>query len=315
MRRIEDAEQRQVPSWRSKDPRPGYKAPSPCRAGKCGHYPRLTLQGFHGAVNRASTSPGVEGSSGTPPNDAGEAAKEREPLMITRKQVTTHLEKPNSHTDHYDHPLLFARGNQRKLSVDGENRVIVVHTHYTQQYAHYSGYDSDVYNSEVEARYKHYNDDNFSTSSSSSSAVSVGSLSSLPSSTASTVHEPENFTWIRRDDAITLARSVLRLTPRVENLSLTGHLYRCIRYNRPELKVLHCLSMGPNAPRDSCPSCLTSADLDVMEKLRVCGNGLGLWAAEAVGGGEGSWPALREVQWDCGALYKCSRRGSEATKL
>lgn len=285
--------------------------------GSCGHYPRLVLEGFAGVAREEAQTDGASSvrdgaesnNNGTDAADTVEApdAGHRPRLIITREQVTNHLHRRGALADHFDHPHLFARTNQRKLFVASRGRVVVNHARRGSEHLYPSNYDSDDFDSEIE-ELDRYNDDEYWAPSSSPTEGSTSSSPSLPSSASSPGFQSEATAAIERYDMVGLARSTLRLTPQVRNLSLTGYLYRPIRTNQPELGMLRCLSLGPLSPTGKVPSALTIMELQTVEKFRVCGNGIGLWAAGSIGREGGTWPVLREVQWDYGGMYQWASR-------
>lgn len=307
MRETELQHNRLLPSWRSSDALP--KVPPECCAGKCAHYPQLLLsEEFEGVSKKAGkasskgkqkeTAAPAEGksSSKATPEKVGKAKGEapQSTFLVTKEHINTHFARRGAHTDHFNHPLLFARPKLRRLTLSSGNRVIVADGKSPDDLYYPSDGDTDDDNdSEADHLYDRYRyiDQDFSWSHSSDqessrSSPSVDSLINL---------ELEATGY---DETVAIATSTLRLLPRLHNLSLTSYLYRCLGRPQPKLSMLTCLSLGPLLPSENLLDFIVCLKLPAVKKLRICGGGLDHHRlARLIGESvEMVWPALMETQ-------------------
>lgn len=231
-------------------------------------YPRLVLEGFEGKQiwseergkideeSREDTSP----TSGNHP--LVPSSKSINTFIVTREQIRAHQSRQGAHTDHFDHPLVFAREDLRFLFTNdwGEAKV---------------DEDQAVYVEEQDYRVE-------------GPAKKTERRSLFPQ-------------W--RDGTPALGRSVLRLTPHVKDLSLTGLFHDCLSAEMmPVLSQIRYLSVGPLTPHTHASLCIReeATMLPAVEKLRVCGNFPGIGAARLIGGEAEGLPSLKEGYWDFG---------------
>lgn len=309
MRRVEDEEKRPVPSWRWKAPSTTPKAPETCRNGKCGHYPRLVLEGFEG--NKQAKAKDVRDSSATVQDATTQSANgptsqeqsasakgEQTVFVVTQAQATEHCARRGAHTDHFDSPFIFASSDLKMLSRDSQRRIIVEHDEYEGRDYYYSDYDE--LDSDYEGPVFPYNDDEFS------QPESPTSRSPRSSSVASTPLEPltspppEIFDRTRRNDLLSLARSVINLALGLRTLSVTGWLSRCLDRKAPDLSNLNSLSLGPILPPRSTYDAIYEVPLPNLSKLRFAGHELCSWAVERFSKEESKLPNLRRFEWEYG---------------
>lgn len=176
-------------------------------------------------------------------------------LVLTRQQLLQHIARPGSATDSFDHPLLFARSGFD---------------------ARAQGTRSRLARKEPELRIQREPED----------AADV-----FTSEGVDNINEPKNrytdsldfldITHVNAPTAgsiLAILRSLLAMTPRLSNLSLTGFLERAFCGSRlgAQLKSLRCLTLGPPPALRSwhMPMNLGGLDnggLNRVEKIRICG--------------------------------------------
>lgn len=344
MRRIEDAEGRVVPSWRDKTESSTLRIPTNCRVRRCGHYPRLVLEGFDcrnkdKAKQRSAYTrrrPRMDSASGywtdegdaysdeedewtdEDEEDSEDGEGERKTFTITLEQVNTHLARRGTSHDHLDHPLLVARSGLQALTMSRGGVPLVVHGDYPdEERAGFYDWDdpTDDDDSEHEGRHLRYaeEDDYLSEAERAELFPPRPSPPPLSPSTAGLPNGPLDPK--RRSDIITLGRSVIHLARNLQNLSLTGYMYRCAHRKPHGLQNLRSLCLGPLTPSEQAAQCLAKVKLPSLRRLRVCGGNLCAVAAEVIGSPGGKLPQLRDVEWDYGALRLTHRRGYQRGQL
>lgn len=319
MRRVDDESKRPVRRWASKEQ--PCKDPERCRTGECGHYPTLQLRGFDQLSSTTSTQKeealkasgedgqlsdtklnvqpetrdSAGGDGGAKATAAGKGNEHDHPVcIVTREQVLNHISRRGASTDFFEHPLVYARSNMHILGIK-DRKVIVDYEH--EQTEDLYSFDSEGGGSESDA-------DSSMDEESESSSSHFGSSISWPSSSSSSPQGKVQgvMDHARHRGIISLARSVLRRTYRLQNLSLSGSIHSLLSSSR--IFVLHSirsLSVGPFCPPSSAEYCVAWVKLPSLEKLRICGSTIAeRTAADVAGEGEESWKKLREAEWDFG---------------
>lgn len=254
------------------------KDPRDCCNARCEHYPELVLEGF---------------------GDRGPQNKDKEPpegdiLVVTHEDVMKHLARRGAHTDNFEHPVIFAQSDLRILSQRDDGTITVNYDQKARNnfYPDPDSEDEDNYHGDLDDMLYRFNDDEWSES----------SLAPLrpPSPTDSEGSAYDTFDLLQHDGISALASSVLRRTPKVLNLSLTGFLSQCL--HQPPmptlLRKLRCLSLGPPGTPPGVIFNFQDLWLPAMEKLRFCGSYL--TEASHISGRYGNWRSMREAQWDFG---------------
>lgn len=223
--------------------RPGARVPLGCRRGRCEHYPALVL------------TPILERTSHT---------RERElrfpgAFVLSRAALLRHLARPGSTTDRFDHPLALQRSGYDVfvdiLPLDGA---------------------MDRYDENVVARYEIDGEEKFlvderdwSDRSSLSFAdiqeVQVGSGAALNDALLKTATLGLN---------LDLAGDVLRLSPHLTNLSLTGSLQRALYLQGLKQDGIRRATIGPRPPWWDIITEPDIAGLEHVEELRIGGTSL-----------------------------------------
>lgn len=261
-----------------------------CHWGKCGHYPRLVLEGFEHFQHEYYSNEGRVKLHGGPFKKPKEQSKKKgadeNRFTVTRDQVLAHLARPGSTTDHFDHPLLYARSDLRMLDFSIWNGEIIIDYKHENQFTYYDDFDA------------------FLESLAAGRAVPENS-SAAKGSSRRTVKPLDP---AHRPGLIGIARAVLDLTTEVKNLSLTSYFNECIERSpngqaQPALldSMLY-LSIGPLSPTSDVMHCLASFKLPNLEKLRFCGDTPGRPTARQMAGMDEDvvWPSLRTIQWEFG---------------
>lgn len=299
MRRIEDVENRPVPCWRWKAPSLSQRDPEICRTGKCGHYPRLVLNGFEGSESDKPKGTSQGGGHSASRKEEGSVEGKQGSFVVTQGQVSEHLARRGATVDHFDHPLIFARSNLKQLSRDSEGRVVVNHDDYEEREEYYSDYDE--YDSDYDGSGMPYNDEDFT------EAESMAGRSLRSASMSSVLSEhynsppPEVFDPTRRNDLVALGRSAISLAARLQSLSVTGWLSRCLDRKSPDLSILRTLSLGPLLPPYSTRVCMYAHTLPNVSKLRLAGYEPYWWVAKVISEHrKGTLPKLKSLEWDYG---------------
>lgn len=276
MRRLEQASNRTVVSWKASKTHPVGKDPRDCCHGKCAHYPRLVLEGFEGRSKKAKKGHAEENT-----------------FLVTRAEVKKHLTRRGAPTDNFEHPIVFAQCDLRLLAASHDGAIRV---DYERRRANsfYGSIDSEDESYDLDDVLLRYNDDDFS------------QPTELPlrprSPTDSEGSAADTFDLLQYDGISALANSVLRRTPKVVNLSLTGFLGRCLQPPKPPLlATLRCLSLGPPASPPGAMVDTENLSLPMLEKLRFCGDFLETSLARRISGQDGDWSKMRETQWDFGS--------------
>lgn len=95
-----------------------------------------------------------------------------------------------------------------------------------------------------------------------------------------------------------LARSVLSLTPSVRCLSLTGFLERALVGSRPPChQMLRFVNLGPPPQGWETPLHLHHSALRSVKRLRICGGPLNRDELAAIAGKDGALASLRRLAW------------------
>lgn len=172
------------------------------------------------------------------------------PCTLTHRDLLRHLARPGAPTDRFDHPLLFARSGLDPTS-SVYTRDSLDRWEPTDQFVRGPEDLADVFSSSGGLEHPLGN-----------SRMSKEVLDpSLPSTATF-------------GGLLALTRSLLAMTPRLENLSLTGFLERAVCGRRPiaaALKSLRCLSIGPPPETSQWYVPLRFEGLEEIQKLRVCG--------------------------------------------
>lgn len=289
MRRIEEAENRPIQSWRASKAHPIGTDERDCRHGECGHYPSLILKGFEGR---------------------GPQVKEQQPegdtIIVRREEVMKHLTRRGAHTDSFEHPIIFSQSDLRLLAQDDDG-IITIDYEQQRVSSFYPESDYDDDNGDLDNMLFRFNDDDFS---------QYDHRPVRPASpTESDMSADDTFDLLQHDGISALANSVLRRTPKVLNLSLTGFLSHCIQQPKPSLlRTLRCLSLGPPAQPPGAVFLFQELWLPAMEKLRFSGSYLGWSIARRIAGNDsGNWRAMREAQWDFGSSKIPGAGGNNVT--
>lgn len=170
--------------------------------------------------------------------------------VLTRQQLTQHLARPRGPTDRFDHPLLFARSGLDQLS---------------ETYRR-----DNLYRCQPDDRFMREPEDLADIFESKRGLETPGGASRV----SEEVLDPSLPGTATIGALLTLTRSLLAMTPRLENLSLTGFLERAVCGRRPTaslLKSLRCLSIGPPPETSEWYVPLLFEGLEEIQKLRVCG--------------------------------------------
>lgn len=264
MRRLEDAAGLLVPS---SDGKPFGKV-GPEEKGPCVEYPPLVLS----IATSAKTSLPAARSDG-----------QSSPFVITRRELLAHLARPRSLTDEFDHPLIFARSgiDVLKFSLDG----------------HAVG-DSSLLSQMSSFCYGDASDGpgTLSSYALSQAAIQGRNPSTLPPDLINPLDIAGHNTSTV-GGLVALARSVLALTPGVENLFLTGFLQAALCGSEaPALVSLRWLCLGPLSIHsdESLPPTPGLGRLANLEHLKLMGCGLSERKRELFA----SLPRLKSVEWN-----------------
>ena len=89
-------------------------------SGQCGYYPSVILEGFE-FLEGELRSGEIEAPPSTTKKKEGGKQKGtgHNRIVITREQVEAHLARKGAYTDHFDHPLMYARSDLRQRSRRG----------------------------------------------------------------------------------------------------------------------------------------------------------------------------------------------------
>lgn len=221
-------------------------------------YPRLVVDG--GQSGRAC-SPAAE--------DDGKDA-----FHVTRTDIYRRMTRGGAPTDHFNHPLLFARSGLGWIA-EGPGEV----EHWGEAPREEPGHEGDPA-------------DFFAwPASTSGSGLSADVDLSDPVDLAipSTASIGGN---------LSLARSVLSSTPLLRSLSLTGFLENAVIGERapPPFEALKNLTIGPPPTGCSLPHRFDHQTFSSIEKLRICGH-VPTPQDIATIVGDDAFPSLRELQW------------------
>lgn len=270
-------------------------------------YPTVVLEGFKFLEGELRTDE-IGGSTTTKKTKGGGKQKSvgRNELVITREQVDAHLARKGAYTDHFDHPLMYARAHLRQLSINyGDGQVVV-------------DFDGEQEESDDDLEFDDDLDSADETNSEVSSFPSYGSLSApslprrrtrLPLTPASSLESrslSELLDPRHRPGLVAIAHSILGLTTGVRNLSLTGYFTDCLNArstNQDRAAVLDellYLSIGPLLESPNERDCVESVKLAALEELRIVGERIS-WKTIchfAHQGKKANWPRLKTVQWE-----------------
>lgn len=155
MKQVEEEKQYSIRSWTSKK-KNVRKRQAKCCMSECGHYPTLKLEGFgpdeeeemsSGEEDQEEKGPACKRAKGngaapsqSAPTTVGEQATQQQ-VVISRDQVKAHLARPGSYTDHFDHPLMYARSELQQLALDDKGKVIIDYER--EQAEDFYGYSDD----------------------------------------------------------------------------------------------------------------------------------------------------------------------------
>lgn len=317
MRRIEEAGKYRVQSWRSKKKRPNHH-PARCLSGSCSHYPKVVLKGF----DRSEHAVGIEESTAAPNNKvktaetdfthndkvqllANDGQRGRpDEIVITRAEVKAHMARRGAYTDHFEHPLQYARTNMQMLGLSASGKVIVDYNH-EQRHEHYESSDdgfsfdddlSEEYSdSELDSADGARHDESLEKATPTSTASSRVSMSSSCGVSSGLIIDPTN-----RHRTFAIACETLRLTKDLKNLSLTGYFNNCLNsQSLASLDDLLYLSIGPLAPPLPAEPWLKNLRLPAVKKLRICGQSISNMVKEiARQDCDANWPNLETLHWD-----------------
>lgn len=297
MRRVEDKYgYPDVSPRRDFEPPP---VPVECRAGACGHYPRLVL----------------DLTSASPPRVGPGMATTV--FYITRREILRHSKLPGSATDRFDHPIFFARAGyplpDEDVGEEGQRRILKLLFGDTE-------WDDDI-----EERFgpNHTSDVDWHGPVAEPVDDAAAGLSDPAEEDATPdLVDEAAYAYLRdasRDELVSealpsieslggllalarglLARGLLALTPRVSNLSLTGMFHRLLCGSASiELEGLRHLSIGPLLPywqKTFNASAITN--FHSLEQLRICAGDLNDAEIGVLAGDSEALPQLRRVQWE-----------------
>lgn len=267
-------------------------------------YPRLVLEGFVCEKSSSQDAPAPSGGQQASAKGKGSKGKKVNSFVVTPEQVEDFWLRPGSYTDSFDHPLYFTEPGLRYLARNVFEQVIVDPadieprdyraTETGGKQTSLSREGSEQKASSVSSDQEHQEEPPCP---SDSECSPRSSPKSGPPTTTSPISPSGRLT---RDNLLTLGSTVLGLTTKVKNLSLSG-----IFHEKSELAVLgrlRCLSIGPLTPPQNAALCLEEwkTMLPALEKLRVCGGLPGIGAARLIGGEVEGLPRLQEAVWDFG---------------
>lgn len=269
MRRVEDVEEYNMPSWRHKAPGP-VQSPPICRLGKCSHYPQLVLSGWY--VEEAEGKIAVI----EPP------VPEKNAFVITRAQVWTHLTRRGSALDQFDHPILFARSTFASAPISNHGRRIVGKYLAGPHTDHFScaQYDPEPHDHDHE-QMASIDDDRL---------YEERVIDQLQLCRLNTIPK-----------LMVIAMDVLTCAGRLVNLSLSGTLDSCFFMKLDTWSTVKSLSLGPLLPvwNEGLHFGERGVDFEKLENLRICGALIHEEDIEQIAGHvEGRFPKRKRVQWE-----------------
>lgn len=285
MRTVDDKHGRDYAHWAA-NTEPDIAAE--CSQGSCAHrFPRLTLD-----KEFVSTHSDVMYGN----------------VNVTPLQVARHLARPHrvARTDHFQHPLLFARSGHPFPDVDVDDQAQTALSDLLQGGALIDGGshrtepfiieddDEPMPQRVVEAQ-DGGSPPHFTTPGAGDARDYMREAARPAEATDETIPSGETVGGL-----LAMARILLLLCPRVDNLSLTGIFHRLLCGRNPiALPSLRCLSIGPVLPywRTTFTS-LGMANLSGLEKLRLCVSTLTNDEVDALTGKTGALGKLKVLQWE-----------------
>lgn len=223
------------------------------------------------------------------------SADKRKHLLVTPSQISGHLARPRrvAQTDHFNHPLLFARSGYlfRDLDVDHLGNFLIGHLLTNEDpdmVTEDQGIDEPIPATATEGPFKVA----FLTD---KPSVYMGQISRRAGATDEVEAKADTVGGL-----LAAARVVLALAPNVRNLSLTGFFSRLLCGENPlTLSSLHSLSVGPTLPYWSMTFTATSFDkLPALERLRLCVPILRDHEVATLAGARSELKRLKLVQWE-----------------
>lgn len=196
-------------------------------------------------------------------------------VWLTRSQILAHLSRRRARTDHFSHPVLFARSVMPWTAKD-------------RNHEHHHG-DSTFINNDEGSVPGFSRSEFLDVADAGIFGTSDGLCDALDPAMPSTATLGGN---------MALARSLLSFTPFLDAVSLTGFLERlfCGVRPAPAVKSLRSLSLGPPPARWHPPLHLNHPTLASLESLRICGHELSRDEAAFIAG-EWCLFNLSKVQW------------------
>lgn len=200
-----------------------------------------------------------------------------EAFVLQRKQLVEHLIKPKAVTDYLDHPLFASRSGAEVLTFAPDGQAKASQSFWPQMAKLYAEPPQASMVKKV-------------------NMPEPLSLSLYKYGTQKSSSAPTYPPTATAEGIVSLARSVLSATTRLQHLCLTGFLEQalCGAGALPAMPSLRTLSLGPSTLCHTGSLSPSPTVLWTLEKLFLLGHELGEHKIQAISG----LPKLREVYWD-----------------